>query len=242
MTELAPAATESETIQWENFVKFVRQLSHDLRNQLNAAELQAALIGELTRDPELKPELLRLRELVSKLGTTLQTLTVAVAPPRPTLLSYATRDLVADLQQTITRDFPEASKRVQWGLSGDDAMLNIDPGLVSWAVRELFDNAFRHGKGEITAEARSDDGQFIFELREPKNEAVNPDAWRELLGQVQHGHYGFGLRRARAIVAAHGGELTSEWHADSSTLISRLIIRCVLPPRTDGSYNSTNPN
>ena len=25
-------------VPWENFVKFVRQLSHDLRNHLNAAE------------------------------------------------------------------------------------------------------------------------------------------------------------------------------------------------------------
>ena len=42
--EAAPQAANGN-VSWENFVKFVRQLSHDLRNQLNAAELQSALIA-----------------------------------------------------------------------------------------------------------------------------------------------------------------------------------------------------
>ena len=51
-------------IPWDNFIKFVRQLSHDLRNQLNAAELQAALIGELTSDEELKLEARRISHVI----------------------------------------------------------------------------------------------------------------------------------------------------------------------------------
>ena len=77
----APAASDGH-VPWENFVKFVRQLSHDLRNQLNAAELQSALIAELTNDAELKSEIRRLRELVSQLGATLQSLSASVAEPR----------------------------------------------------------------------------------------------------------------------------------------------------------------
>ena len=76
--EVAPVASD-EHVPWENFVKFVRQLSHDLRNQLNAAELQSALIAELTNDAELKSEIRRLRELVSQLGATLQSLSASVA-------------------------------------------------------------------------------------------------------------------------------------------------------------------
>ena len=76
-----PAASDGH-VPWENFVKFVRQLSHDLRNQLNATELQSALIAELTNDAELKSEIRRLRELVSQLGATLQSLSASVAEPR----------------------------------------------------------------------------------------------------------------------------------------------------------------
>lgn len=232
MTELAPAAADVDAIRWDNFVKFVRQLNHDLRNQLNAAELHAALIGELTRDPELKPELLRLRELVSKLGGTLHNLSVAVAPPHPTCLSYPATDFIGDLRTTIAREFPEQSQRVKWDISLNGAMLKIDPGLVSWAAAELFQNAFRYnGNADLTAVARAADEQFVFELREPKSEALDPAKWTELLSAVKQGHYGFGLRRARAISAAHGGELTNEWDAHSSALISRIILPC-----------STNPN
>src|SRR2546428_8075957 len=90
------AAVANGNVPWENFVKFVRQLSHDLRNQLNAAELQSALIAELTNDAELKSEIRRLRELVSQLGATLQSLSASVPEPQPTALSYAAKDFVPD--------------------------------------------------------------------------------------------------------------------------------------------------
>ena len=47
------APTDSLTVPWSDTVRFVRQLSHDLRNDLNAIELQSAYIGELTQDQEL---------------------------------------------------------------------------------------------------------------------------------------------------------------------------------------------
>jgi K+-sensing histidine kinase KdpD len=221
------SAADTQVIEWDNFVKFVRQLSHDLRNQLNAAELQAALINELTADPELKAEVNRLRELVGKLGTSLQQLSASVAAPNPTRLPYSANDLLEDLQKKVAQDFPEQSKRVKWELSANGAMLEIDPGLIGWVLRELFDNSFRHGgPGERAASGYEENGHFTFELREPKNEAVAPGKWNEPLSEVKHGHYGLGLKRARAIVAAHGGKLTSQWDSQSSTLTSQIILPC----------------
>ena len=106
METKAASATTNGNVPWENFVKFVRQLSHDLRNQLNAAELQSALIGELTNDAELKSEVRRLRELVSELGVTLQSLSASVAEPRPTALPYAVKDFIADMQKKVSHEFP----------------------------------------------------------------------------------------------------------------------------------------
>ncbi|MBV9007754.1 MAG: hypothetical protein JO354_01105 [Verrucomicrobia bacterium] len=214
-----------EPIKWENFAKFVRQLSHDLRNQLNAAELQAALIGELAREPELKPELLRLRELVSKLGVTLQQLSASVAPPRPTLLPYGAADFVSDLQQSMARDFPQQS--FKWEVEVDSATLNIDPSLIGWTMKELVDNAVRHGAtGEIEMKVSTQGSELICSIVEKKANAVDPKQWRDLLAKVAHGHYGLGLRRAREIIAAHGGTLTSEFDPASSTLTSRIVLPC----------------
>src|SRR5438093_265358 len=111
------------SVPWENFVKFLRQLNHDLRNQLNAAELQGALI-------------------------------------------------------------------------------------------ELFDNAFRHSRtpGPIRVSTEMNGNRFSFLLHEPKaTQMEDPSHWSIPLRSIGHGHYNLGLPRARAILEAHGGDLTAEF-------------------------------
>ena len=65
--EPAETQTDSLSVPWNDIVRFVRQLGHDIRNNLNAAELQSAYIAELTDDAELKNEIKRLREMVSEI-------------------------------------------------------------------------------------------------------------------------------------------------------------------------------
>jgi K+-sensing histidine kinase KdpD len=223
----APAAANGN-VPWENFVNFVRQLSHDLRNQLNAAELQSALIGELTDDAELKSEVRRLRELVSQLGVTLQSLSASVAEPRLTALPYAATDFIADLQKKIAHEFPEKGLAVKWEVLSAGATLNIDPELTEWAAAELFRNAFRHDLAgdEMQAQASAEGDWFTFSIREAKTEEIDPAQWTQPLQKVSHGHYGLGLRRARRIIAAQGGELTAKFDPASRTLTSTITLPC----------------
>jgi K+-sensing histidine kinase KdpD len=223
------AATETkQDIPWENFVNFVRQLSHDLRNQLNAAELQSALIGELTNDEELKSEARRLRELISQLGITLQGLSTLVAEPRPTLLPYTVRDFMTDLQKKIGHEFPEKGTAVKWDISSPGATLNIDPQLTEWAAVELFRNAFRHDMAgdELRVKASVADRSFTLCIRESKGSEIDPTQSMQPLQKVSHGHYSLGLRRARRIIAAHGGELTSSFDPASQVMISTIRLPC----------------
>jgi K+-sensing histidine kinase KdpD len=222
-----PAESEGQ-VPWENFVKFVRQLGHDLRNHLNAAELQSALISELTNDAELKSEIRRLRELVSQLGTALQSLSASVAEPRPTALPYAAKDFVADMQKKIAHEFPEKGQVVKWKTSPANATLNIDPELTEWAAGELFRNAFHHGLAadEVQAQASVEGDWFTFSIREAKKEEMDPAQWTQPLQNVSHGHYGLGLRRARRIIAAQGGELTTKFDPASRTLTSTITLPC----------------
>ena len=222
-----PAAANGN-VPWENFVKFVRQLSHDLRNQLNAAELQSALIGELTNDAELKPEIRRLRELVSQLGVTLQSLSVSVAEPRLTALPYAAKDFIADMQKKIAQEFPEKGQAVKWEVLPAGGTLNIDPELTGWAAAELFQNAFRHdlADDEVQAQASVEGDWFTFSIREAKKEEIDPAQWTQPLQKVSHSHYGLGLHRARRIIAAQGGELTAKFDPASRTLTSTITLPC----------------
>ena len=228
-TEVKAVPTAADgNVPWENFVKFVRQLSHDLRNQLNAAELQSALIGELTNDAEIKSEIHRLRELVSQLGVTLQSLSASVAEPRPTALPYAAKDFIADMQKKIAHEFPEKGQAVKWEVLSTGATLNIDPELTEWAATELFRNAFRHDLAgdEVQAQGSIEGDWFTFSIREAKKEEIDPAQWTQPLQNVSHGHYGLGLRRARKIIAAQGGELTAKFDPASQTLTSTITLPC----------------
>jgi signal transduction histidine kinase len=220
--------TDTLNVAWSDVVRFIRQLSHDLRNHLNAIELQSAYISELERDDELKSEIKRLREMISGLTSALQSLSKAVSVVKPNLISYPAADFVEDLRKKITRDFSSENAEITWNVQLGDATLNVDPQLLQETLTELFANAFRHnrGKGPLVATAKIDNNQFLFTLEEPKARFDLPtNNWgREPLRKISQGHYGLGLNRVRGIVEAHGGELYAQHNPEHSTLITRLSL------------------
>jgi K+-sensing histidine kinase KdpD len=219
---------DSLSVAWIDIVRFVRQLSHDLRNQLNAAELQSAYIAELAQDAELKAEIKRLRQLNSELGTMLQKLSAGLGQPKPNLMPYRAADLIEDLRRKIAGDLPDEIRAISWDIQLGDAMLNVDPQLLLQILIELFKNAFQHerGTGVITATAKVDNDRFVFTLREPKTQFDLPtEKWgREPLRRGSRGHYGLGLNRARVIVEAHNGELRAQYDSASSTLVTTITL------------------
>lgn len=209
-------------------VKFVRQLAHDLRNHLNAAELQSAYLAEIANEPELKEEIKRLRAMVSEVGANLQSLTAALSQPRLTEMPYSAADFVGDLQERLAAEHPDEGAKVQWDSQVGDASLQIDPQVLLPALTELFANAFRHqrGEGAISAEARIEGNRFLFTIREPKQnfERSTKNWGREPMQSVGQGHYGLGLHRARSIIEAHRGQLDACYDSPSSSLITTVVL------------------
>jgi K+-sensing histidine kinase KdpD len=221
------AATPTPDVAWNDIVRFVRQLSHDLRNGLNAAELQAAYLAEIAETAEMKDEVKRLREMIGQVGASLQQLTTKVAPPSATFMPYRAADLVDDVKQKLNSLGNGA--KVTWE-KGDlkEAMLNIDPQLLQQAFLELFTNAFQHqpGEGPITVASKIDNDRFVFTLREPKKSfEMSTENWgREPLKNVGRSQYGLGLNRVRGILEAHGGELSASYDQTASVLLTTVVI------------------
>ncbi len=215
-------------VAWRDAVRFIRQLSHDLRNHLNAIELQSAYISELERDDELRSEIKRLREMISGLTTALQSLSKAVSDVKPNLIPYRAADLAEDLRKKIDHDFSGESAAINWNIQVGDAMLNVDPQLLQEALGELFANAFRHNhdKGILVVIAKAAEERVLFTLQEPKSGfALATESWgREPLRKVSQGHYGLGLNRVRAIVEAHGGEIYAQYDPNVSALTTTLVL------------------
>jgi K+-sensing histidine kinase KdpD len=225
-----PSETRSNllTVPWSDTVRFVRQLSHDLRNDLNAIELQSAYIAELTQDQELTSEIKRLREVVSALNSTLQLLSRAVGEVTPNMIAYPAGEFLTDMRTQIERNSSKENHEITWDVQLQDEILNIDPQLFQEVFVELFANAFQHdrGKGALVARARISDGRFLFSLHEPKAVfSSDTQNWgREPLRNIRQRHYGLGLNRVRAIIEAHGGELQAQYDPKAATLVSTVTL------------------
>lgn len=219
---------DSQLIRWSDTTRFIRQLSHDLRNDLNAIELECAYLSELETNEEAKSEIKRLREIVSGLAATLQGLSKSVGDVRPNLISYRGDDFLEDLRSHIERALPKESAEITWDVQLADSILNIDPQLLEEVFMELVTNAFRHdrGQGALIAIAKTENNEFFFTLEEPKTRAVSSvENWgREPLRNMTQRHYGLGLNRARSIVEAHAGQLRARYDADTSALVTTLIL------------------
>src|SRR4029077_7459217 len=123
---------------------FVRQLSHDLRNDLNAIELQSAYIGELTQDQELTGEIKRLRDVVSGMNSTLQLLSRAVGEVAPNVVTYPPREFLTGMRTQSERNFSKENHEITGAVQLQDGLLTIDPQLLEQVFVELFANAFQH--------------------------------------------------------------------------------------------------
>jgi K+-sensing histidine kinase KdpD len=229
---VAGATSENQmdilSVRWSDAVRFIQQLSHDLRNHLNAIELQSTYIGELTENTELKGEIKRLRKMISRLTSTLQNLSMGLADVKANLISYRAADFVEDLRKKIGREFPESSNQIVWKVQPGAAVLQVDPPLLQQAFIELIENAFQHerGEGALVLTAEIDKNRFIFALHEPKArfERSTENWGREPLQNVGHGHYGLGLNCVRAIVEANGAEMDAQYDPKSSELVTTLTL------------------
>src|SRR5437899_7488255 len=167
MSSSKQPADKSPSVAWPDMVKFVRQLSHDIRNNLNAIELQSAYLAELAEEGEIKGEIQRLREMTSQIGTSLQRLTAGLSQANPNLIPYPAADFVEDLKEKLTKEFPDNAGKVIWDVQLKDATLQIDPELAQQAFLEIFGNAFQHERNlkEITERACIATNRLVVKLK-----------------------------------------------------------------------------
>ena len=233
-TSQSPAAITTRDVPWNDVVRFVRQFSHDLRNHLNAIELQSTFLSELAEDPELKAEVRRLREMTYEIGAALQKLTGLIGQSTPQLMTYRAADFVDDLREKIAAERPKESAQIDWKVKLGDENVELDPQLMQEAILELFTNAFYHDRaeGKITARAGVEGDRFVFELHEPKKSfAALTEHWgRQPLLKVGRGHYGLGLHRVRAIVENHKGQLQARYVSATSSLQTRITLPLLRNP------------
>lgn len=206
--------------------QFVRQLSHDVRNGLNAIDLQATLVSELATDPETATEARKLRAMVSNVTQSLQQLGGYFGAMQPNTIPFPARELAEALVERIAKAYPAEMEKVACTYELGSEPVVSDFELISTALGEIFKNAFQFRESDARMEFRAyqADGSMVFELREPKTAvAPEPESWgREPLVSTRRGGLGLGLFHVRRIAAAHRGALEQTF--DNQRLTTRLVL------------------
>ena len=232
-TVSTPSAAEAAavtSVPWDRVERFVGQLTHDVRNGLNALELQLTLLGEVCESAEVLAEVKALRGTLLDVTRQLQSIKSLTGPVSPHLLSYPAADFFEDLRDRFGRLHPEAGDQVAWSIAVAANALEIDPELSLSALLELLANALHFGGAGATiafrAEARADGGVTISLRETPQRPpAVPPEDWgRTPLLTTRRNAYGLGLFRVRQIIAAQRGTLHAAYSETEGVLTTVIVL------------------
>jgi signal transduction histidine kinase len=190
-------------------------ISHELRSPLTRARLNAELVDESEAQAALLLDLAEMRDLISSL---LESERIAAGAPA---LQLEAVDL-ADLVREVAAGVPTAadSPGLTLDLAEDLEPLAADPTRLKLLLRNLIDNARRHGGGEGSPPPQ------VFVRRETGDSLAlgvrdhGPGVPDEQLPHLTEAFYrpdsartrsaggvGLGLYLCRLVAQAHGGEL-----------------------------------
>jgi signal transduction histidine kinase len=201
-------------IAWPRFSAFVRQFGHDIRNDLNALSLEAALLKELVTDPEAVTSATRIQTQLREIATRLKELSGRYALPAPQPSTISLNELASHLQNAAGTSVVEVE------ITGGESLVHTDPVLLGRAFRELAQNAVSYATTQEKPRAELsglNGGGGVLTLRET-GEAYE---WNEAPFQLlRAGHYGAGLPIAAAILKGLG--LTVERSREGSVTETRI--------------------
>ncbi len=207
---------------------FIRQVTHDVRNSLNALDLQTAYVQEIALDAEVREELKRMRSQIQHAARAMHALSANFRTTPPAQIAYAAGIFVEDLRDRLARQFPEKMGPVEWAVQVGEESVNVDIELIFAVFTEVFENTFQFAEagGNIAVAVFVRDGHFVLEVRETKKAVpADPATWGvEPFVSTRRGNYGLGLYRARSILEAHCGTLQFSHDPADALLISRVTL------------------
>ena len=209
--------------------KFIRQLTHDVRNGLSAVDLEAAYIAEIVTDPEVVDELRKLRTMVGNTAKMLRDLSQDFQPVTVELMPWQAAIVFEEMQSRLQKQFPEefGSVDIEGRLDGESIQVDLEQFIA--AVLRVVQNAiqFRQEGTRIKLACFVEAHQVVFEVREPKPGFETPVAFEEWgvapLFSTRPGGYGLGLYRVKQLMDAHQGGFSVSCRDEV------LVIRMTLP-------------
>ena len=226
---MTPPADEC-LVPFDRVAKFIRQLTHDVRNGLSAVDLESAFIAELVTDPEISEEVRKLRSMITNTVGALRDISLNFQPVTVHTVPWRAATLVEELRVRLQQQFAEEVRTgaVEVDDRLGEEMIDVDLEQTIGAVLHVVRNAFQFGKDDarVLLSAFVEGTEVVLEAREPKKSfesQVPPEEWGNApLITTRSGGYGLGLFRAQKIFDAHGGKFAT--HYRDGVLITRMSV------------------
>ncbi len=206
---------------------FLRQLSHDVRNDLNAMDLLISYAEDLGAGEKAGAALEQLHGAVRYGSQRMVRISKAFQIPMPDRIPYPVDLLFEDLRDRLSVERPELSGRLRWVFSGEPCLALLDPVLVLEAMTELLQNAaaFSAPEEPVHVAAQGDgDGAFWRVEQSAPLPVKGMQQWGlRPLESSRRAHYGLGLFRVRRILQALGARLTYSHDLERGVLRSEVF-------------------
>ena len=223
-----PPIQEELAVPLERVAKFIRQLTHDVRNGLSAADLEAAFIEEISADAEVLAEVRKLREMISDTAKMLRGVSLYFQPASVHPIPWEAKTVVEELRKRVKTELPEQFQAIKITDDFKSETVEIDLEQTLAVLMSVLRNAVQWMPEdlEVSVQGASEEGQVVFEIREPKKNFTSdtpPEEWgSEPLYSTRPGGYGLELFYARKIVQAQGIQL--ETHLIGDELVTRMTL------------------
>ncbi|MBV8900837.1 MAG: HAMP domain-containing histidine kinase [Verrucomicrobia bacterium] len=226
--------TNAPGLPWPAFLRVLRRLSHNLRNHVNSAELEAAFAQEITDDPEVRASLTRLRRSLGKITDECEHLLTRTADPVAERIELSGDELFQAVRQDGERRLgSEVPVTWEW-LGGDAVSISVDPALMCRIARELLDNAARYRSSTdhpIRVRAGTKKTAFELEIIERKSGAPETGTWGlRPFTSTEPGRYGLGTWAVGRWASATGAKLDRWYDEGRSALVTRLTLSARMDP------------
>lgn len=214
--------------------QFVGILSHDLRNPLAAITAGAALLAHAAEDDQRQARVAsrilnsaqRMERMIADLLDLTRTRLGGVIPLRAvhTDLRHVCEEVVLEVQAS----YPHAVVRCE---SRGDVTGTWDADRLAQVVSNLVANAIEHGGKTPVTVVASEAGERVRLMVHNDGDPIPPHAQAKIFEPLTRGtsdgthHLGLGLFIARAIVAAHGGEIHLSSTTESGTTFELTLPR-----------------
>jgi signal transduction histidine kinase len=206
---------------------FLRQLSHDVRNDLNAMDLLISYAEDLGAGEKAASALEQLHGAVRYGSQRMVRISKAFQIPTPDRIPYPVDLLFEDLRDRLSVERPELSHRLRWVFSGDPCLALLDPVLVLEAMTELLQNAAAFSASEepvhVAAQGDGDGAFWRIEQSAPLPLKGMPQWGMRPLESSRRAHYGLGLYRVRRILQSLGAKLNFSHDLERGVLLSEVF-------------------